>query len=126
MSLNLKFVILLAGILLTLSIFRLLKNHSLHPSYAVLWLAIGIFLLTMPFIESLYGLVARKILGLYGGDHLIYITLIGFMLIYIFYLTSKVCMMSDRISKLISFTAVLENEIINLKTKFANGRHDND
>jgi hypothetical protein len=39
------------------------------------------------------------------------VVLIGFLLIYAFYLTTRVSRMSDQIQELISYTAVLEKKI---------------
>ena len=111
MNINLKSAIIFASILIIFIVFKSVKKHSLHPSFAVLWILIGLFLFSVAFFESFYAYVARQVFGLYGGDHLVYIVLISFLLVYSYYLTTRICQMADRVSKLISFTAVLENEI---------------
>lgn len=116
MNISLKLVILLVAAVIITVVVKSVKKHSLHPSYAVLWIMMGLFLGSISILESFYAFIARNVFGLYGGDHLIYITLITFLLVYCFYLTSRICQMADRVSKLISFTAVLENEINTLKT----------
>ncbi|MBC7419432.1 MAG: DUF2304 domain-containing protein [Bdellovibrio sp.] len=115
MNIELKIAFILASFAIIYVVIRSVKKHSLHPSFAVLWILIGLFLLSLSFLESFYAYVARNVFGLYGGDHLIYISLISFLLVYCFYLTTRICQMADRISKLISFTAVTESEVAALK-----------
>lgn len=117
MNFSLKITIILAALLIIYIVIRAVGKHNLHPSYAVLWLVIGSFLFSIPLLENFYALVARKVFGLHGGDHLVYITLITFLLVYCFYLTTRICQMADRVSKLISFTAVLGSELAELKDK---------
>lgn len=115
MNINLKIAIFLASIVIVFTVIKSVKKHSLHPSFAVLWIFIGMFLFSLTIFESFYAYVARSIFGLYGGDHLIYIALIMFLLVYCYYLTTRICQMADRVSKLISFTAILENELSQVK-----------
>ena len=121
MNISLKLSILLAAAFIIFVVIRSIKKHSLHPSYAVLWIAIGFFMASISIFEGVYAYVARNVFGLYGGDHLIYIALITFLLVYCFYLTTRICQMADRVSKLISFTAVLESEVSKLKDGNSNG-----
>ena len=115
MNIILKLVILAAALGIIRVVVKSVKKHNLHPSYAVLWIFMGLFLGSIAVLEGFYAYVARSVFGLYGGDHLIYITLITFLLVYSFYLTTRMCQQADRVSKLISFTAVLESEINILK-----------
>jgi hypothetical protein len=43
--------------------------------------------------------------------HVIYIVLIGFLMVYVFYLTQKISKMSDQIQMLISHLAIVEDEL---------------
>lgn len=115
MGFNLSAFAVLAGLFFIWIVMKLLRKDTLYPAYAVLWIFIAMFLVSIPFLADFYRWVAVKVMGLYGGDHLIYIVIIGFLMIYVLYMTSKICRMSDRISKLISYTAVLDNEIRRLK-----------
>jgi hypothetical protein len=115
MGFNLSAFAMLAGLFFIWIVVKLLRKDSLYPAYAVLWIFIALFLISIPFLADFYRWVAVKVMGLYGGDHLIYIVIIGFLMMYVLYMTSKICKMSDRISKLISYTAVLDNEIHRLK-----------
>jgi hypothetical protein len=111
MRINLQITAVIIGLVFFILPLIFLKRNSLHPSYAVLWLGVSLFLLTIPVLGSFYQFLAKSILGVSGGDHVIYIGMIGFLLGYVFYLTSKICQMSDRISKLISSIAILEHEV---------------
>ena len=115
MNTSLKFCIFFAALLVVFIVVKSIKKHTLHPSFAVLWILMGLFLASISVFEGFYAYVARSVFGLYGGDHLLYIALIGFLLVYCFYLTTRICQMADRVSKLISFTAVLESEISKIK-----------
>lgn len=103
-----KLIAFLAGLAILLLVMRMLKSEKLHPSFAALWVGIGFFLMSMPLLGGMYRWMALPIIGVTGGDHVIYISLIGFLLMYVFYLTGKICRMMDQITKLISTVAMLE------------------
>lgn len=115
MNMSLKICILIAAAFIVFVVVKSVKKHSLHPSYAVLWIGMSFFLASIAVFEAFYAYLARGVFGLYGGDHLMYIVLITFLLIYCFYLTTRICQMADRVAKLISFTAVIESEVASLK-----------
>lgn len=98
----------LAGVILLALIFRLLKNERLHPSFAALWIGMAAFMLSISLFGEMYRWLAHSVLGVSGGDHVIYISCIAFLLMYVFYLTGKMCRMIDQITKLISTVAMLE------------------
>lgn len=98
----------IAGIALLFFVFQLLKKERLHPPFAALWIGMGLFLLSISLFGNLYRWVAHSVLGVSGGDHVIYISMIGFLVMYVFYLTGKICRMMDQITKLISTVAMLE------------------
>lgn len=108
MEINHKIVAFVAGTTLLLLVLRMLKKEKLHPSFAALWIGISAFLLSMPLLGGLYRWLAHHILGVTGGDHVVYISLIGFLIMYVFYLTGKICRMIDQITKLIATVAMLE------------------
>ena len=99
------------GLIFFVFILRLIKKNTIRPSYAVLWIGISLFLVSIPVFEFFYKWIAVSLIGLVDARHIIYIALIGFLLIYVFYLTTKMSQMSDRIQELISFTAILENKL---------------
>lgn len=99
---------LAAGLLIIFLVISQLKKEKLHSSFAALWIGIGLFLISLSFLGDFYRYIARSVLNVSGGDHFIYITVIGFLLVYVFYLTSKICRMIDQITKLISTVAMLE------------------
>ena len=54
--------------------------------------------------------------------HIIYIPIIGFLLLYAFYLTIVLAQMADRVQELITHTAILEKRVRDLdEKKFADG-----
>ena len=111
MDIRLQITTLISGIFLMAIVVYSLKKYRLYPSYVILWMIVALFLISITIFDELYRFIALSIIGVSGGDHLIYITLIGFLIMYIFYLTVQICSMSERISKLISVTAILENQI---------------
>lgn len=108
MDINQQITAFLAGILLLSLVMRLMKRERLHPSFSALWIGISIFLISMPLLGDFYRWLAHHVLGVSGGDHVVYISLIGFLIMYVFYLTGKICRMIDQITKLISTVAMLE------------------
>lgn len=111
MGLRLKLISLILGLTFFLVVSWFVKKNSFRPSYAILWMFVSFFLISIPVFESFYVWVAYSVVGIIDARHIIYIGLIGFLLIYVFYLTSKVSQMSDQIQELISFTAILENTL---------------
>jgi hypothetical protein len=60
--------------------------------------------------------MVARFFGVYA-ENLIYILLIGFLLIYVLYITSKVVRLNNQVKELISNSAILEDEIMQLKKK---------
>ena len=87
-----------------------LRNARLYPSYAALWFGIGAFFVALPFLSGVLRQVA-EFFGIIGVNHLIYASLFCFLLIYIFYLTRKVCELTHRVERLIVSLAILEQGI---------------
>lgn len=111
MNLILKALISICGLVLIAAVLRGLKKNTLHPSYAILWTSFALVLESIALLSPFYRWLAVSLLGLTGADHLIYFTLLGFLSIYVFYLTLKICVMNDRIQRLISHTAILDHEL---------------
>ena len=106
---KIKLIAFILGIIFFFFIARYSKKNTLKPSYTFLWFLVSSFLVSIPTAEPLYQWVATSLVGIIDTRHIIYIALIGFMLIYIFYLTIKLSKLSDQVQELISFTAILEN-----------------
>ncbi len=111
MGLKIKIAALLLGLICVVFVFRYIKRNSFRPAYGVLWLSIASFLISIPIFEFAYKWLAVNLIGIEDARHIIYISLIGFLLVFNFHLTIFVTRLSDRIQELISFIAVLENKI---------------
>lgn len=111
MGLKIKLLASLIGLIFFLFILKSIKKNSFRPSYAALWFFISLFLLSISVAEPLYRWIAYSLVGITDARHIIYVALIGFLLIYVFYLTIKISIMNDQIQELISYTAILEKEI---------------
>lgn len=111
MGIKIKILSLVIGLIFFIFILRFVKKNRFRPTYATMWIGISIFLISIPIFESFYRWIAVTVIGITDTRHIIYIALIGFLLVFSFYLTTKISQMSDRIQKLISFLAILENEI---------------
>lgn len=111
MGIRIKIMAVIIGIIFFIAVFRFIKKNSLRPSYATAWIGIALFLISIPVIEFFYKWIASSMIGIIDARHIIYVVLIGFLLIYAFYLTTRVSRMSDQIQELISYTAVLEKRI---------------
>jgi hypothetical protein len=108
---RIQLIAFITGMLFFFSIMRYVKKKSFNPSFSVLWLGVSLFLVSISVLEPFYRWVAYSVIGIIDARHIIYIFLIGFLLVYILYLTSKISRMSDQIQNLISFTAILKDKI---------------
>lgn len=111
MGLKIKIISSVLGFIFFVLILKLVKKNNVKPSYAFLWISLSLFLLSIPLLEPLYKWISTTLIGIEDARHIIYITLIGFLLIYNFYITIKISQMSDQIQTLISYTSVLEKEL---------------
>ena len=85
-----------------------LKRARLYPSYAALWAGIGALLILLPLYANSLRWIATNVFGIVGANHLIYAMLFSFLMIYLFYLTQKVCELINRVERLIVFVAILD------------------
>lgn len=99
------------GIVFFIFILQSVRNSSIRPTFAWLWLAIATFLLSIPVLEPFYKWISVTVIGIEDARHIIYISLIGFLLIYSFYMTIMFSKLSDRMQETISHVAVLENRL---------------
>jgi len=119
MGLKIKLLAFLLGLLFFGVVLRYVKQNSLRPRYAVLWLGMSLFLLSLAALEPFHKWLATSVLGILDARHIIYIFLIGFLLIYNLYLTTMVSRMSNQIQHLISNLAILQD-----KVTVAHSNHD--
>lgn len=107
MGLQIKLLAFVLGLAFLLTVLRCVRRNAFRPTYAVLWLGVSAFLLSVPLLEPFYQWVAHSVIGIADARHVIYIVVIGFLLVYILYLTSMVSRMSNQIRQLISAEAIL-------------------
>ncbi|MGD0649950.1 MAG: DUF2304 domain-containing protein [Verrucomicrobiia bacterium] len=110
MGLRIKLITFVLGVLFLGVVLRNVRQNTFRPVYAVLWLFISAFLLSVALLEPLYRWIATSLIGINDARHIIYIALIGFLLVYNLYLTAMVSRMSNQIRELITQTAILENK----------------
>lgn len=101
----------LIGIVFFVFIVRSVRSSSIRPTFAWLWLGVAGFLLSVPVLEPVYKWVSVTVVGIEDARHIIYIPLIGFLLIYSFYMTIAFSKLSDRMQETISHIAILESRI---------------
>lgn len=111
MGLKIKLITLILGFVFFLFVLRVVKRNHFRPNFAIYWVLLCSFLISIPLLEPLYKWIAVELIGIFDARHIIYVSLIGFLLVYVFYLTIRVTRMSDQIQELITFTAILENEM---------------
>ncbi|HTS19114.1 MAG TPA: DUF2304 domain-containing protein [Verrucomicrobiae bacterium] len=116
MGIKIKLIAFALGLMFFYVILRNVKRNTFRPSYAVLWLGMAAFLLSIAVFEPLYKWVATSVIGILDARHIIYIALISFLLIYVFFLTSMVTRLSYQVLQLISAIAILETKL-NEQTK---------
>lgn len=110
MPLKLMILAFLVGLSFFLFVLSVMKRSAFRPSYAFLWLCISLFLLSVPVFEAFYRWLAITVLGLDAATYLVFIALIGFLMVYVFFLTIRITQMADKVQALISYTAILEKE----------------
>ena len=115
MGLKIKILAFMIGFAFFLFILRSVKRNSMRPAFAVLWIGVSIFLVSVSVFEPFYQWLAGSVIGIVDTRHVIYIVLIGFLLVYLFYLTQKINQMADRVQMLLSYTAILETELKKIK-----------
>ncbi|HUS95462.1 MAG TPA: DUF2304 domain-containing protein [Hyphomicrobiaceae bacterium] len=108
MDFRIQALSVVVGVLICALVLIALKRARLYPAYAVLWSGIGILLILLPLYGNLLSWLATNVFGIVGGNHLIYAMLFGFLLIYLFYMTQKVCQLFNRVERIIIFLAILE------------------
>jgi hypothetical protein len=113
MGMRIKLLAFVIGLTFLLTVLRCVRQNSFRPAYAVLWLGMSAFLLSIPLLEPFYQWVAHSVIGIADARHVIYIVVLGFLLVYSLYLTSMVSRMSNQIRQLISAEALLR---VKLKT----------
>jgi len=111
MGLKIKILALLVGISFFFFVLRSIQRNSMRPAYAVLWTMIALFLVSISVLEPFYQWIAGSVIGIVDARHVVYIVLIGFLMVYVFYLTQKLSRMSDQIQILLSQLAIVEDEL---------------
>lgn len=111
MGIKIQIISLILGIIFFFFVFRFVKKNTFRPSYAFLWILVALFLVSIPILEKFYKWLATSVIGITDARHIIYIGLIGFLLVYVFYMTIRISKMNDQIQELISYTAILENQV---------------
>ncbi len=108
MDVQVQIASVFAGLLIWTLVAYSLRRARLLPSYAVLWTAIGAALALLPAYAEMLRWVSTNVLGLIGANHFVYLILFGFLLLYTFYLTQKICELTNRVERAISALAILE------------------
>ena len=111
MGLKIKLIAFALGLVFFYVVLRNVKRNTFRPSYAVLWLGMAAFLLSIALLEPLYKWIATSVIGILDARHIIYIVLISFLLVYVFFLTSMVTRLSNQVLQLISAIAILEAKL---------------
>jgi hypothetical protein len=111
MGIKIKLIAFALGLVFFYVVLRNVKRNTFRPSYAVLWLGMAAFLLSIAVLEPLYKWIATSVIGILDARHIIYIVLISFLLVYVFFLTSMVTRLSNQVLQLISAIAILEAKL---------------
>lgn len=111
MPIKLQVLALIIGVVFALFVFSNMKRSAFRPSFAFLWLCMASFLISVPIFEAFYRWLAIQVLGFEAATFLIFVAAIGFLMIYVFFITIRITQMADKIQALISQTAILEEEL---------------
>lgn len=107
--------LIILSILFFIIIIKFLKKNLLTPTSIILWICLGLFIISISILNSFYRFIAKNIFGLYDTTNLIYIIIVGFLCIYSLYLTVKLKKLIDMIQMLITKNSILELEIKKVK-----------
>jgi len=99
------------GILFFILLLTTLRKNRFTPGYTVLWLGVGIFLITIPLLDNVYVWLNSRILDSDDAKNIIYVFFIGFLLVYIYYMTSDISKLNDKVQTLNSYIALLEKRL---------------
>jgi hypothetical protein len=108
---KIKLIAFICGAVFAILIAHQIRRTRISPSCSILWLGIAGFLLSVPAFDGFYRWIANTVIGIVDARHIIYIVLIGFLLVYTFYLTSIIMRLNDQVQNLISYTSILESRI---------------
>lgn len=111
MGLKIKLLAFIVGLAFFFFVLRSIQRNTMRPAYAVLWTGMALFLVSVSLLEPFYQWLAGSVIGIVDARHVIYIVLIGFLMVYVFYLTQKISKMSDQIQILLSQLAIVEDEM---------------
>jgi len=111
MGFRIQLIAFIIGVGFFLMILRQIKRTRISPAYALMWLCVAAFLVSISVLEFAYRWLATQVIGIIDARHVIYIVVIGFMMILLFYLCSVITKMNDQIQNLISYLAIFEKRL---------------
>ena len=111
MSIRIQLISILIGFAFLFFVVRYIRKNSFSPNYSILWIIVSVFLISIPILEPFYKWLSVSVIGITDARHIIYIFLIGFLLIFNLFLTSKITQLTNQVKRMISFSAILEKEI---------------
>ncbi len=117
MGYRLEFLLFLLTSCISFALFLAMRKSMVRGGFALLWLLICIALVSLPFMETFY----RWLSGLMGFNYasdMLALFAILFLMVYVFYLTSKLQKVSDAAEIILSRCAILEshvNTLVSLK-----------
>ena len=124
MGLKIKIISFVIGAVFFLFIVLAIKRNQMPPLSACLWVAISLFLLSVPVLEPFYKWISVVVVGLDDARHIIYISVIGFLMVCVFGLSLAISRLSDKVQNLISVTAILEQRLLGNQDSECRGEKD--
>lgn len=115
MEIKTKIAAFILGIIFFLVVLLFVRKKAIPPTAVILWLSVTFFLISIPLIEPVYKMISVDIVGFDDSRHIIYIVLIGFLLVYNFYLTIKLSATTDYVKSLIKELGILESKVCRIK-----------
>jgi hypothetical protein len=108
MGLKIKLIAFRLGLSLVLAVFRSVRRSLFRPAYAVMWIAMSVFLLLVSVWEPLHKWLDPSVLGIEDARHIICVAMIGFLPTHLFCLTAMASRRpnQNRMQQLISEVAI--------------------
>ena len=114
MGITFKLFSIFVSLFFIFYILYIFKKNLVRGESVILWIFIGLLLLSVPLSEDWYDKFAEYV-GLSRAPDLIFIVLIGLCLSYIFVLTVQIQKLNRNIERLVSSVSIIDNEVDRLK-----------
>lgn len=110
MSLRLEILLFLIAFSISLALFLAMRRGAVRGGFVALWLVICAAMMSLPFLEAFYKHLAA-LMGLSLALDMLYMFAILFLMLYVFYLTTKLQRLTDIVDTMLARAAIVESHL---------------